>query len=258
MNRLADLISFYDSISLQDMGQVKLMNRLDTKFLLSPKTLISCLSAHIEDYNVVEINGKRTLSYETTYFDTENLSMYHEHHNGKKRRFKIRYRKYAESGDEFLEVKLKEKNRTHKKRIAIDGYDAKISGARELFVNENTPFYAEDLVPVLNTNFQRITLVNKKACERITIDLNIGFSDATSKKDINNCVIVEVKRNREDVYSSFARTIKEHGFLPISISKYCLGTVALNNDVKYNRFKPRLRKVDRLMSEENNHLAQVV
>ncbi len=58
--------------------------------------------------------------------------------------------------------------------------------------------------------------------------------------------------------SSFARTIKEHGFLPLSISKYCLGTVALKNGVKYNRFKPRLRKVDSLMAQENNNFALVV
>lgn len=258
MNVLAEIMSFYDSISLQDIGRVKLMNRVDTKFLLPPQTLVSCLSSHIEDYEVVEVNGKRILSYETIYFDTDGLSMYHEHHNGKKRRCKIRYREYYETGDKFLEIKLKEKNRTSKKRIRVDAFNSELTGEQRQFVQQNTAYYAEDLEPMLTTSFQRITLVNKHACERITIDLNIGFSDGLSKKDIANCVIVEIKRNKEDVYSSFARTIKEHGFLPLSISKYCLGTVALNNHVKYNRFKPRLRKVNNLMAQVDEHLALVV
>lgn len=258
MKVVQDLISFYDSIHLEDMGRVKLLNRIDTKFLLSPEALASCLSAHIEDYDVVEIANERLLTYKTTYYDTEDLTMYYEHHNGKKRRYKVRYREYAESGDQFLEVKLKEKNRTHKQRIAVNQFDHQLADNREGFIHEVTPYFAEDLLPKLTTNFKRITLVNKNVCERITIDLNISFSNSENNLDINNCVIVEIKRNREDVFSTFARTIKEQGFLPLSISKYCLGTVALNNGVKYNRFKPRLRKVDSLMAKENRRLALVV
>ncbi|MBS2100510.1 polyphosphate polymerase domain-containing protein [Carboxylicivirga linearis] len=258
MNVLREIVSFYDSIGMEDMGQVKLMNRIDTKFLLSPKVLISCLSEHIEDYKVVEIKGRRILSYHTNYYDTNDLRMYYEHHNGKNRRYKVRYRKYAESGDEFLEIKMKHKGRTHKKRVAVNGFEESIKGDEKQFVDVNSPYHANDLISVLSTDFERITLVSKTTCERITIDLNIQFSDKQSTKDLDNCVIVEVKRNREDVYSSFARTIKKHGFLPLSISKYCLGTIALNNDVKYNRFKPKLRTVSGLMNKEDNAFAAVV
>ncbi|MCU4173946.1 VTC domain-containing protein [Carboxylicivirga sp. N1Y90] len=259
MNVLTNLISFFDTIQLNDTGRVKLLNRIDTKFLLSPKALVDCLSAHIEDYEVVEINNERVLNYETKYFDTSDLNMYYEHHNGKARRYKVRYRRYAESGDQFLEVKYKEKNRTHKQRIAVDGFQSHLSGNNEDFIENVTPYRADELFPSITTKFKRITLVNKKVCERITIDLNINFSNTDSDFELKNCVIVEIKRNKEDVYSSFARTIKEHGFLPLSISKYCLGTVALKDGVKYNRFKPRLRKVDSLMAqEENNHFALVV
>ncbi len=258
MKIVRDLISFYDSIHLEDTGRVKLLNRIDTKFLLSPEALVSTLSSHIEDYDVVEIANERLLSYKTTYYDTENLTMYHEHHNGKKRRYKVRYREYAESGDQFLEIKLKEKNRTHKQRIAVDRFDRQLDGINQNFIHENTPYFAEDLSPTLTSEFKRITLVNKNVCERITIDLNMSFANDTKNLNINNCVIVEIKRNREDVFSTFARTIKEQGFLPLSISKYCLGTVALNDGVKYNRFKPRLRKVDSLMAKENRRLALVV
>nr|WP_321411655.1 polyphosphate polymerase domain-containing protein [uncultured Carboxylicivirga sp.] len=257
MNVLNEVISLYDSIGLKEMGSVKLMNRIDTKFLLSPQSLVSCLSEHINDYDVVEINNKRILSYFTTYYDTENLNMYHEHHNGKNRRFKIRYREYAESGDKFLEIKLKEKGRTHKMRVAVNGFEKHINGGDKLFVNSNTPYKADDLNPVLSTHIKRITLVSKTTCERITIDLKVGFNNLSMSKAIDNCAIVEIKRNRDDIYSSFARTIKKHGYSPLSISKYCLGTIALNNDVKYNRFKPRLLSVNKLMAEEREMIALV-
>ena len=70
MNVLTDLISFYDSIHLEDMGRVKLLNRIDTKFLLSPDAIVSVLAEHIDDYCVVEINDQRLLTYNTTYYDS--------------------------------------------------------------------------------------------------------------------------------------------------------------------------------------------
>nr|WP_321451021.1 polyphosphate polymerase domain-containing protein [uncultured Carboxylicivirga sp.] len=257
MDVLNKVISFYDSISLNEMGRVKLMNRIDTKFLMSPEALVKCLSQHVEDYSVVEIKGKRLLSYLTTYYDTDNLNMYHEHHNGKTRRYKIRYREYAESGDKFLEIKLKDKCRTNKERVAVKGFEESITGLEEVFVNGNSPYHAVDLKPVLTTEFERITLVNKNTCERITIDLNIRFNDKLNRKNFDNCVIVEIKRSREDVYSSFARTIKKEGFLPLSISKYCLGTITLNHKIKYNNFKPRLRSVNKLMAQTSKSLSLV-
>lgn len=257
MNDLVKLISCYDTVGLKDMGQLQLMNRIDTKFLLSHNAIIDCLSAHIEDYAVVEINGKAILPYDTTYYDTEGLSMYYEHHNGKNRRYKIRYREYLESGDKFLEIKLKEKNRTNKRRIPVNQFEEVLLGSQQEFINDNSPYYAEDLVPTLSTIFDRITLVSKINCERITIDFNLRFINETKEKLIDNCVIVEVKRNREEVFSKFSRTIKSKGFLSTSISKYCLGTIALNNDVKYNRFKPRLREVSKLMIKESFEVLQV-
>lgn len=254
---LSSLLSFFDGIQLADMDRVKLLNRVDTKFLVSPDVLFDCLAKHVDEFAVVDVNGQRQLKYETTYYDTDDLAMYHAHHNGKNNRYKVRYRYYKETNHQFLEIKHKEKYRTDKQRMAVNHRPSNLDVDCLDFVHANAPYYAEDLKPQLSTSFKRITLVNKSACERITIDLDVSFSNNTQCYELPNCAIVEIKRNKDANYSSFARTLKAKGFLPLSISKYCLGVVALNQDVKYNRFKPRLRQVDNLISIQSKHLCLV-
>ncbi|WP_430815891.1 polyphosphate polymerase domain-containing protein [Carboxylicivirga sp. RSCT41] len=259
MKDLLQLVSFFDTTSLEGMSRAKLLNRIDTKYIVSPAVLVKALSEHINDYEVLAVDGKVNLSYSTIYFDTDDLSMYKEHHNGKNHRYKVRYRQYKETGDKFIEVKEKIKTRTVKQRLRIDQFTYPISKGLESLVHDCTPYSAGDLEPKLTTDFNRITLINKKACERITIDLNIRFTnDKQCNYSLGNCAIVEIKRDKEDVYSGFARTLKSKGVLPLSISKYCLGTIALNNKVKYNRFKPRLRKVEKLVAQEHSQLSMVV
>ncbi|MBK3519220.1 polyphosphate polymerase domain-containing protein [Carboxylicivirga marina] len=259
MKDLLQLVNFFDTVSLKDMNRAKLLNRVDTKYITSPSVVLDVLSEHINDYEVLMVNDKVSLSYSTIYFDTDDLAMYKEHHNGKNHRYKVRYRQYEETGDKFIEVKEKIKNRTIKERLRINEFTYPIAKGLECIVHDCTPYTANELESKLTTNFNRITLVNKKACERITIDLNIRFNNSKQcNYSLGNCAIVEIKRDKEDVYSAFARSLKKQGVLPLSISKYCLGTIALNNKVKYNRFKPRLRHVEKLVAKEDMQLSMVV
>ena len=50
------------------------------------------------------------------------MTLYHDHHNGKLNRYKVRRRRYIDTDTEFLEVKLKNnKKRTIKSRIKLSG-----------------------------------------------------------------------------------------------------------------------------------------
>ncbi|WP_430812222.1 MULTISPECIES: polyphosphate polymerase domain-containing protein [unclassified Carboxylicivirga] len=259
MNDLLQLVSFFDTTSLCEMNRAKLLNRVDTKYVVSPAVLINALAQHVDEYEVLSINDKMSLAYSTIYFDTDDLAMYKEHHNGRTHRYKVRYRQYQETGDRFLEVKEKVKNRTVKHRLRVDNFTYPITQRLASLVKDCTPYEACDLEPKMTTDFNRITLINKQACERITIDLNIRFSNDQDKTySLGNCAIVEIKRDKEGVYSPLARSLKSEGVLPLSVSKYCLGTIALNNKVKYNRFKPRLRVVEGVMERAGNQLAMVV
>lgn len=212
MNDLLQLVSFFDTTSLAEMSRANLLNRVDTKYIVTPAVIAKSLSKHIEDYEVLAVNGKINLAYKTIYFDTDDLAMYKEHHNGKNHRYKVRYRQYEETGDKFIEVKEKIKNRTVKQRLRIDRFTYPIAKGLECLVNDYTPYNPKQLEPKLTTNFNRITLINKKACERITIDLDISFSnDEESTYSLGNCAIVEIKRDKEGIYLSFALYIKKAG-----------------------------------------------
>ncbi len=87
------------------MDSVMLLNRTDTKFILNQSTFRNVLEQVTNDYRILCINDKRKASDRTLYFDTNDSKFYHNHHNGKENRYKVRIRKYIDSDLCFLEVK---------------------------------------------------------------------------------------------------------------------------------------------------------
>jgi hypothetical protein len=59
------------------------------------------------DHQVLQIDGSRTFSYISTYFDTPDLRCFADHVEDRMPRFKARSRLYADSGKCVFEVKLK-------------------------------------------------------------------------------------------------------------------------------------------------------
>ena len=118
---LAGLLEAFSPISLEEMDAVRLMNRVDTKYLTDSRTLRAVLAdAAAAGYRVLTPGGARISPYDTIYFDTPGLRMFSDHHNRRLRRQKVRTRAYVTSGDAFLEIKRKNnRGRTKKKRTAI-------------------------------------------------------------------------------------------------------------------------------------------
>ena len=120
MNDLDVLLKRFEPISLQEMDNVRLMNRTDTKFMVSRTQLEDMLQHLGSNYRILEVGSIRVNRYQTLYFDTVDFRCYHQHHNGKRNRFKIRKREYVESQLSFLEYKEKtNKGRTIKSRIKL-------------------------------------------------------------------------------------------------------------------------------------------
>ena len=116
-NTLSDILKNFQKCSLSDMDRVKLMNRVDTKFVLSKESLFEILPNLFNDYLCLEINGQSLLSYKNQYFDDEDFSCFQDHHRKIPNRFKVRIRKYLDTHVSFLEIKKKIKGRTNKSRI---------------------------------------------------------------------------------------------------------------------------------------------
>ena len=117
-SRLETLAEGFDPISLKDMDSVALLNRIDTKFVMTSAQLLNALAAVQKDYRVLSVQGQRLNHYRTLYFDTPNFELYNLHVNGRADLYKVRSREYTDTHLSFLEVKHKTpKDRTIKDRI---------------------------------------------------------------------------------------------------------------------------------------------
>lgn len=246
-----DLWNNIGHISLDEMRAVKLMNRVDTKFVLSQEDVLKFLKeASRLGYRVQINDGIFASRYDTLYFDTEERAMYVAHHNRQLTRQKIRSRCYVESGTTFIEVKNKSnRGRTSKRRIEIPRErfsdfweDSEANG----FITPLAHHSIETLLPSLSTRFIRITLVNPDLSERITIDLNLRYEDVRSGRSatINGMAIAELKQEGHGD-STTKRIFNQMGIKSLKVSKYCLGTALTVKGIKRNRMLEKIRTIEK-------------
>ena len=257
MNRLAPILQRMTPISLEEIQTVKLMNRIDSKYLLN-KEQLELLMQHAEhDFLAQTLDGQQLAPYKTLYFDTEDVAMYTLHHNRKLNRQKLRTRCYRNSQTTFCEIKNKlNTGRTKKLRVPIrpDQFDRIFEDASVVdFIRQNLHFDIDRLLPHVENEFTRITLVNKEKTERITIDGDIRFVNHHTglNADISELVIIEVKQDGNQ-RSPFKNLLRELSIKPKRISKYCLGTLLTNPQAKHNRFKTKIRYINKLITNKIN------
>ena len=262
---MKDILNRYESITLDEMKSIRLMNRIDTKFVTTVPTLCRLLEIAHDDYFVQETGGLRISPYYTLYFDTDDYVMYNRHEAGHLERQKIRIRSYVDAGLSFLEVKTKNNHRrTKKRRMTIDGFDAlhpdhnlrferqdKMFEAYDDFIRSYLRYDPTTLSGKLENRFDRITLVNKAKTERLTIDTNLRFHHIITDKYryMDDIVVIELKRDGlqpSPILGMLCQLrIHPHGF-----SKYCIGSAFTNDNLRRNRIKPRLRSVEKILGIE--------
>ena len=259
-----ELLSHFDPITLEQMNDVRLLNRTDTKFVTTIPMLRRLLAMAQDDYFVQVIGDERIAPYYTVYFDTADCAMYQRHESGHTNRQKLRIRSYVNSGLNFLEVKTKNNHgRTKKKRVSIDSFDPVHPQHDILFRRQNEEFVGYDeflrsclhydpttLSEQLENRFDRITLVNKGKTERLTIDLNLRFHNIVTDEVrlMDNVVIIELKRDGR-VPSPILGLLKELRIKPHGFSKYCIGSALTNPGLRRNRIKPKLHDIERIMNK---------
>lgn len=228
------------------MDQVQLLNRIDTKYIFKQDRLAELLDRLLKDYFVLSIDGQILHPYETLYFDTPSHDLYLMHHNGHQNRYKLRFRKYVNSGLSFFEVKLKTNtHRTIKRRVSVNNIADSLTPNQQQFVHECTDDDYNNYLPSLRVNFNRVTLVNLKVGERLTIDTNLHYVNGNDEKGIENIVIVEVKQQK-NAFSPFRQLMRENQLHEFYLSKYCLGITCLHESLKKNRFKRKLMALNKL------------
>ena len=259
MQRLKPIIDRMSPISLQEMSAVKMMNRIDTKFLLSKAQLLTAFAMIRDGYMVQTIGGEAIAPYHTLYFDTPDVAMYTMHHNRKLHRQKLRVRRYRQNDTTFFELKNKNnRGKTLKTRLTIpveDFHNCLSLPQVSDFVAQSTVYTIDTLLPQVENHFNRITLVDNARTERVTIDSDISFfnhSTGLSHDSMTDLVVVEVKQNPSlRAGSRIVAVLQQLRIQPKRVSKYCLGTVLTNPDAKYNRYKEKLRYIEKQLKIES-------
>ncbi|MDP3928767.1 MAG: polyphosphate polymerase domain-containing protein [Bacteroidota bacterium] len=247
MEGIQNILSRFEPINLQQMDAVKLMDRTDRKFAFLYQQLPQVLQELEPFYHVLEIANTRVSRYRSLYFDDDKLALYHQHHNGRCNRVKVRHRTYVESNLAFWEVKIKNnKGRTIKNRMPLAEVPLNLSSDLSNFVLEKVGFNAQALQATVWVNYQRITLVNKHSPERLTIDINLQIEHPTQQLQFPNFVIAEVKQPKRS-YSPFFNLAKHLKIREGSLSKYCLAISLIHPKVKQNNFKRKIKQLSTLL-----------
>lgn len=254
LNAIRATLNSFSAHGLNDLDKAKLMSRVDTKYVFNLEHLNTILEAVVDDYSVLDIDGRRISRYSSLYYDTDDLLFYTMHHQGHANRHKVRVRHYVDSAEKFVEVKFKNnKKKTIKKRTQIALDESVYSDNSQSFMASlNVPHY-DELIPCQESSYYRIALASEERGERVTIDVGLRSRSLLNGENIihemPDVVIVEVKQSRISRWTPISRAIRDQGIRKLRYSKYCMGMVLTHLEdaqIKTNRFKKIVRKVSNI------------
>ncbi len=183
----------------QVLATAALTTRVDQKYLVPTELLPDLVDRLPERLAVLSIDGRRLFDYESVYFDTACFELYHQHVQGRRKRYKARTRTYRDTGEVMLEVKLKgHRGATVKERLPYAGEDGRaLTGEGRAFlhavVDEAYGLAVPELEPRLTTAYRRSTLVDLAEQSRATIDLDLSWSDGETAWAAGDLALVESK-----------------------------------------------------------------
>lgn len=247
---IANTLKSFEPISLKDLNQrAELMKRQETKYLCTKPQLDIILKQLASKYYLLEIDNVRLFLYDNMYMDNHDLIFYHDHESGKDVRMKLRKRKYVDTNQSFVEYKVKSKEVMDKKRLKLHSnhFMHMDPEARQFFDQMHKK--SMKVVPTMQTTYNRITLCSKTSEERLTIDVNLVFSDPKDKKSpslqVKDFVIIEIKQ-KDGSRSVFAKNIieKAGGVLSQGCSKYCLGLIYFGKVKKFTHFQETVNFIE--------------
>lgn len=247
---IRDSLSRFAPISLDQLNaKAAMLERLVNKYIIPATRLRPAFDAFRDLFDVLDIGGKRAFTYATRYYDDPDQHGYYDHHQGRRKRCKVRVRFYVDAGFSYLEVKLKDlRGSTVKKRLKVQNNLQELDATclafiNECHINQYGVEFAHPLQPVVGMQYERITLVAREGGERMTIDTQLGFWTGNTEVQVApDMFIVETKSAKGNgIADKILRGLHLH---PTSrCSKYCVAMAALGEVRRHNRFLPAMRRL---------------
>ena len=259
--------------TLEDLNSAaSLLTRVDRKYLVASSAAQNVVDALTGRALVLDIDGRRSFSYASTYFDTPGLDSYLQAARKRRHRFKIRTRSYLDSGLTLLEVKTRgPRGATIKQRLDYRAADAdRLTEEGIDFVVEclapltgsaqEARRTAQSLRPVMATTYRRTTLHLPDDDARATIDTDLAWTALAPRSGASSgsssttgagrtrptvvgrgasraagpFAVVETKNPAR--HSPTDRYLWAAGHRPSRISKYATGMAALHPGLPANKW----------------------
>ena len=246
-DRVVGAVGAFSAIDLGSLESgAALLSRVDRKYVV-PVTTLERLAAELrgrDDWAALEIDGRRLFGYESVYFDTPDLATYRAHLQRRRCRYKVRVRRYLDSGQCMLEVKRKGvRGLTVKERRPHDVFQRGELGEQgRRFVSDavGDGGRVADLSPVVTTTNRRATLVSLEGRARLTIDADLvcGWDGRHVALRADHVVLESKVVGHAGTVDRLLRSMGER---PVAISKYCLGVASLGLDVPTNPWRRTMR-----------------
>lgn len=238
-------IHLFEPIGLSEVeAMADLAERRDRKYLVDPSDLDLILDEVGGGFRTLEIEGSRSFSYESVYFDTPELSSYLSAARRRPRRFKVRTRSYIDSSTTNLELKERRRDGlTVKTRFPHRFEDrARLTSESEsLLAGTSVDGFAGRLRPALTVNYVRSTLVDPGTWSRVTLDRGLSARRPDGRHlMVDDFVVVETKSSGHPTL--FDHLLWGHHYRPTSMSKYCTPMAALDPTLPANKWNRNLRR----------------
>ncbi|MFE5036414.1 VTC domain-containing protein [Streptomyces sp. NPDC056683] len=221
-----------------------LQHRVDRKYLVPLDGARRLVARLADSHHVLDLGGsRRTTSYLSTYFDTQELGSWRAHVQQRRRRWKVRTRLYAEDGLCRVEVKTKDgRGATVKHALRVPAAEyGELTTAAAAFVDElleraGVPVTAGALSAAVEVRYVRAALADLRHGSRVTLDstLSCRRDGRTATLDPGH-VLIETKGEARPAPAD--RLLLGMGVRPVSLSKYVMGQSLLtpglpDNDVR--------------------------
>lgn len=242
-------LHLFEPVSLHDVVErADLATRVDRKYFLDVNTVRLLAESLSNSHRILDIDGRRSTTYATTYFDTEDFASCRAHVQRRRRRWKVRSRMYVE--DDFCRVEVKTKSgrgQTLKDAVVShpDRYGSLGGDERAFVANTLSDAHPEvdvaRLDPSAEITYTRACLADLADGTRLTIDW--GLRSVLSQGKVRSdeaFAIVETKGGQ--VPSGADRLLASLGATERSFSKYAATTSLVHPDIADNDVR-RLRGI---------------
>ncbi|MEG9226449.1 polyphosphate polymerase domain-containing protein [Aeromicrobium sp. Sec7.5] len=226
--------------------QAALQTRVDRKYVVTAAAWGNALASLGHEPRVLHIEGRRSFRYSSTYYDTADLDSYRDAARGRPHRYKVRTRRYLDTGGSAIEVKMRSASGTTVK--SRQWLDASTVPDGNLLPAEAATFVggfdrigeaAYRMSEVLTTSYHRVTLVTDDA--RVTVDRQVTATDCRGRHmDYGDLLIVESKA--AGAAGAADRALWASGSRPSRISKYGTSLAVLRPELPSNRWSRAIRR----------------